>query len=297
MPPLGRKRRKGWEESETQMKHKSAYLEITITLLSMITLLVACNTAKPSTETPMEEIKENATEEYPPKAANAATAIAEKGVTAWSIVIIGDSLVAEDWSSLPDIYSEGVAEDLGIEIKINNLGTGGLTCESFLPSLKEYSFKRDPIQNADIVLVSLGGGDLLNAGEKYFKDKCDDEGGRSCLEESLKEFQACWDEFLGELTTLAPPDEKLIRIIIPGAFFQRYEDQEEKYDSYLKFQDDFYTYQIQSSEAHGITILDLYHFEEPEGFRMGDNIHVSQEGKKLIANMLRDLGYAYSKQE
>lgn len=271
------------------MKHKSALLEIVMTILTII-LLVACNTTAPSTETPIEE----PTEEFLPKAANAATAIAAQKITAWNMVIVGDSLVAEDWSSLPDIYAEGVAEDLGIEIKINNLGAGGLTCKNFLPNLKKYSFNRDPIQNADIVLVSLGGGDLLLAGEKYFQENCDGAGGSNCLEESLKEFQVCWDEFLQELTKLGTPDEKLIRIIISGAFFQTYTDQEEKYDRYLKFQDEFYAYQIQTSAAYGITILDLYHFEEPAGFRMGDNIHVSQEGKELIASMLRDLGYDYN---
>jgi lysophospholipase L1-like esterase len=272
------------------MKHKKVLF--VSGLILVINLLIACNSSQRSQQTPTTIQSTELTEDLSPKAANAATAIAESGETLWSMVLLGDSLVTVESSSLARQYVDLVQEDLGIEIEITDIGADGLNCKSFLPSLKKYSFNRDPLQEADIILISLGGGDLLLAGENYFKGECDGTEESYCLGEALTEFQSCWDEFLQELTSLADPSNTLIRLIIPGTFFEQYEEQE-KFGAYVEFQDKFYTYQIQSSESYGITILDLYHFDESEGFRMGDNIHVSHEGKAIIADMLRKLGYEY----
>jgi hypothetical protein len=249
-------------------------------VLVMIILSVACSSSQPSSGAPtIVKSTQEPVARLSPKAANAATAIAESGETSWSMVLLGDSLVTIGSSSLAEQYAELVKQDLGVEIEIKDIGADGLTCKSFLPSLLKYSFNREPLQAADIILISLGGGDLLLAGDDYFRRDCGGTMGDECLDTALAEFQVCWEEFLQEVTTLADPSDTLIRLIISGTFYEQFDDQEEKYATYLEFQDAFYTYQIQSCKTYGVTFLDLYHSEFPEGFIMGDNIHVNQEGK------------------
>ena len=223
-----------------------------------------------------------------------ATSVARDEDRIWSLVVLDDSLVAKDWSVLPELYAALLEEDLGIEIEIDNLGVGGQTCKNLLPNVKKYAYYRTPIQQADIILVSVGGGDLLLAGENYFRRDCGGIGGDECLRNAFTEFRSNWDEFLVELTSLASPTDAQIRVIIPGKFYEQYQDQSEKYEVYVDFQDQFYTYQIERCEAYGIPFLDLYHFDEPEGFRGSDHIHVSNEGKAIIADMLRDLDDEYT---
>ena len=225
-----------------------------------------------------------------------ATGVAKDEDSAWSLVVLGDSLVAEDYSILPELYAAHIEEDQGVEVEINNQGVGGQTCKNLLPNVKKYAYYRTPIQEADVILISLCGGDLLVVGDTYFRGDCGGTDGDECLREALAEFQANWDDFLTEITSLTTPADTLIRVIITGSFYDEFQDKvgTEKYETWANFQDEFYTYQMRTCEVYGISFLDLYHFDEPEGFRGLDNIHVTNEGKAIIAEMLRDLGYEHA---
>jgi len=60
-----------------------------------------------------------------------------------------------------------------------------------------------------------------------------------------------------------------------------------------------YEHMAQSCEKLDLPVLNLYHIEReqgfPEGFGTGDGVHVSDEGDAFIADLLRELGYRYSK--
>ncbi|MGD8519214.1 MAG: SGNH/GDSL hydrolase family protein, partial [Anaerolineae bacterium] len=197
-----------------------------------------------------------------PRAENAATAVAQASDTTWDMVVLGDSLVAEDYSVLPEAYAALIEEDLGVEVEIQNLAVGGESTRSLLTNVQKYPWYRDPLREAEIVLISIGGGDLPRMEKRFFGgDDCGGEDNQECLRQQLEESQAEWDALLAEITSLADPRRTLIRPIIPGAleYYARvYQDQPEDVKVYNSYTVALYEHMAQSCEEWGIPVLDLY---------------------------------------
>jgi lysophospholipase L1-like esterase len=241
-----------------------------------------------------------------PSAGNATTAIPESGDTTWDMVVLGDSLVAADYSVLPEAYADRIEEDLGVEVEIQNLAVGGETSESLLTNVRKYPWYREPIQEAEVILISAGGGDLPRMEKRFFGGESGPCGGadnQDCLRQQLEESEANWDALLDEITSLTKPGQTLIRPIIPGVleyYARLYKDQPEDVEVYNSYVVALYEHMAQSCAERGIPVLDLYALYDgpnadpslPEIAGTGDGVHVSDEGDAVIADLLRDLGYA-----
>jgi lysophospholipase L1-like esterase len=242
-----------------------------------------------------------------PSAQNAATAVAEAGDTAWDMVVLGDSLVADDYSVLPEAYAARIEEDLGVEVEIQNLAVGGETSQSLLTNVQKYPWYREPLQEAEVVLISVGGGDLPRMEKRFFGgDDCGGADNQDCLREQLEESQAEWDALLAEIVLLTKPGKTLIRPIIPGIleYYARvYKDQPEEVEAYNSYVVALYEHMARSCAERGIPVLDLYALYDgpnadpgiPEIAGTGDGVHVSDEGDAVIADLLQDLGYGFAK--
>jgi lysophospholipase L1-like esterase len=238
-----------------------------------------------------------------PRAQKAATAVAESGDTTWDMVVLGDSLLADDYSVLPEAYAAHIEEDLGVEIEIQNLAVGGETTRSLLTNVQKYPWYRDPLQEAEVILISVGGGDLPRMEKRFFGgDDCGGADNQDCLRQQLEESQANWDALLAEIASLADPRETLIRPIIPGVleYFARvYKDQPENVEAYNSYVIALYEHMARSCAEQRIPVLDLYALYDgpnadpslPEIAGTGDGVHVSNEGDAIIAELLRELGY------
>jgi lysophospholipase L1-like esterase len=220
----------------------------------------------------------------------------------WNLVVLGDSLVAKDYSVLPEAYAAYVEEDLGIEVEIQNLAVGGETTASLLANVQKYPWYREPLQEAEIVLVSVGGGDLPRMEKRFFGGECGGADNQDCLRQQLEESQTNWDALLAEIASLASPGETLIRPIIPGIleyFARAYQDQPDDVAIYNSYVVALYEYMARSCAESGIPVLDLYQLYDgphadpnlPEIAGTGDGVHVSDEGDAVIADLLRELGY------
>jgi lysophospholipase L1-like esterase len=239
-----------------------------------------------------------------PRAQNAATAIAESGDTTWDMVVLGDSLVADDYSVLPEAYAARIEEDLGVEVEIQNLAVGGETTKSLLANVQKYPWYREPLQEAEVVLISVGGGDLPGMAKRFFDGECGGADNQDCLRQQLEESQVNWDALLSEIASLAEPHETLIRPIIPGVleYYARvYKDQPEEVEVYNSYVVALYEHMARSCAERGIPVLDLYALYDgpdadpslPDLAGTGDGVHVSNEGDAVIAELLRDLGYEF----
>jgi lysophospholipase L1-like esterase len=233
---------------------------------------------------------------------NAATAIAESGDMTWDMVVLGDSLVADDYSVLPEAYAALIEEDLGVEVEIQNLAVGGESTRSLLTNVQKYPWYREPLQEAEIVLISVGGGDLPRMEKRFFGGECGGSDNQDCLRQQIEESQAEWDALLDEIASLADPRETLIRPIIPGIleYYARvYKDQQEEVEAYNSYVVALYEHMARSCAERGIPVLDLYALYDgpnadpslPEIAGTGDGVHVSKEGDAVIADLLRELGY------
>ena len=228
--------------------------------------------------------------------------VAESGDTIWNLVVLGDSLVAKDYSILPEAYAAYIEEDLGIDVEIQNLAVGGETTRSLLANVQKYPWYREPLQEAEIVLISVGGGDLPCMETRFFDGECGGADNQDCLRQQLEESQANWDALLAEIAFLTDPHETLIRPIIPGVleYYARvYKDQPEDVDAYNSYVIALYEHMAESCADSGIPVLDLYQLYDgpnadpnaPEIAGTGDGVHVSDEGDVVIAGLLRELGY------
>jgi lysophospholipase L1-like esterase len=238
-----------------------------------------------------------------PRAQNAATAVTESGDMTWDMVVLGDSLVADDYSVLPEAYAALIEEDLGVEVEIQNLAVGGESTRSLLTNMQKYPWYREPLQEAEVILISVGGGDLPRMEKRFFAgDDCGGADNQDCLRQQLEESQAEWDALLAEISSLADPRETLIRPIIPGIleYYARvYKDRPEEVEVYNSYVVALYEHMARSCAERGIPVLDLYALYDgpdadpslPELAGTGDGVHVSREGDAVIADLLRELGY------
>jgi len=239
-------------------------------------------------------------------AQNAATAVAESGDTTWDMVVLGDSLVDDDYSVLPEAYAALIEEDLGVEVEIENPAVGGESTKSLLTNVQKYPWYREPLQEAEIVLTSVGGGDLPRMEKRFFGGECGGADNQDCLRQQLEESQANWDALLAEISSLADPRETLIRPIIPGVleYYARvYQDQPEDVEVYNSYVVALYEHMARSCAEWGIPVLDLYAlYDGPDAdpslpglAGTGDGVHVADEGDAVIAGLLRGLGYEFVK--
>jgi lysophospholipase L1-like esterase len=230
------------------------------------------------------------------------TAAAERGDATWNLVVLGDSLVAKDMSVLPERYAAHLEKDLGIEVEIQNLAVGGETTGSLLANVQKYPWYREPLQGAEIILISVGGGDLPGMETRFFGGECGGADNQDCLRQQLEESQANWDALLAEIASLTSPGETLIRPIIPGLldyYARAYQDRPEDVAVYNSFVVALYEHMARSCAESGIPVLDLYQMYDgphaepdlPEIAGTGDGVHVSDEGDAVIAGLLRALGY------
>jgi len=229
-------------------------------------------------------------------------AAAESNDATWNLVVLGDSLVAEDYSVLPEAYAAYLEEDLGVDVEIQNLAVGGETTASLLANVQKYPWYREPLQEAEVILISVGGGDLPCMEDRFFGGECGGADNQDCLRQQLEESQANWDALLAEIASLASPGETIIRPIIPGIleyFAHAYQDQPQDVAAYNSYVAALYEHIARSCAESGIPALDLYQMYSgpradpnlPEIAGTGDGVHVSDEGDAVIAGLLRELGY------
>jgi lysophospholipase L1-like esterase len=245
--------------------------------------------------------------EVEPKKAQAASpepaAIAEIDDATWDLVVVGDSLVAEDYSVLPEAYAAYLEQDLDVDVEIKNLAVGGETTASLLANVRKYPWYRQPLEDAEGILISVGGGDLPCMEDRFFGGACGGADNQDCLRQQLEESQMNWDALLVEIASLASPAETLIRPIIPGIldyYARTYQDRPDDVAVYNSYVVALYEHVARSCAASGIPALDLYEMyggpradpETPEIPGTGDGVHVSDEGDAVIAGLLRELGYA-----
>jgi lysophospholipase L1-like esterase len=204
---------------------------------------------------------------------------------------------------LPEAYAARIKEDLGVEVEIQNLAVGGETTRSLLTNVQKYPWYREPLQEAEVVLISVGGGDLPRMEKRFFVgDDCGGTDNRDCLRQQLEESQANWDALLDEIAALTDPHETLIRPIIPGIleYYARvYKDQPEDVAVYNSYVVALYAHMARSCAERGIPVLDLYALYDgpnadpslPGIAETGDGVHVSDEGDSVIAELLSEMGY------
>jgi lysophospholipase L1-like esterase len=222
---------------------------------------------------------------------------------AWDMVALGDSLavgVAAGEGYVPR-YANMIATDTGHAVNIRNFGVLGWKSGDLLAALRSDAPMRDAIQHANVVVWDIGGNDLLSAHTHFLRGDCGGSDNLECFRNAVTRFRTNWDDIVAEILALRSAKTTVIRtmdVYNPfvsedrlGGNFQQLNQFLEQVDEHIHT----------SAAANGIPVADVHaafngadSTEDPEskGYLAVDHVHPNDTGHRVIAEQLRNLGYA-----
>jgi lysophospholipase L1-like esterase len=149
-----------------------------------------------------------------------------------------------------------------------------------------------------VVTLSIGGNDLLQGRGAFMRGVCG-ESGSECLRTTTDTILTNYDAILDEIQTLVGPRPAVIRAM---DVYNPYAGMDAAHLAVLKpYLDEINAYLCFSAEVRGIGCARVYEaFNGPTGdddpvqraLIAFDGIHPNDRGHGLIADLLRDVGYA-----
>jgi lysophospholipase L1-like esterase len=214
---------------------------------------------------------------------------------------LGDSIATGIWarSGYVGVYSEHLRTDVAPSVQLTNLAVNGWTTSDLLAALRSNDSYRNAVRSADVVTVSIGGNDLLLARGRFMQGACGGTANADCLRETTDRILVNWDSILDEILEIVGPRPAAIRTM---DVYNPYAGVDAARLSVLKpYLDEINAYICLSAELRGIPCARVYAaFNGPDGdgdpvqqaLIAFDGIHPSDSGHALIADLLRDVGYA-----
>jgi lysophospholipase L1-like esterase len=252
-----------------------------VVLVALSTGLAACSQETDNGESPTSGRTHQATTDEP--IAEDDTGTTSPDPPRWDYVALGDSLAAGVGArqGYVDRYAEYLRDDTGARVKLINLGVSGQTSSQLLRALRNDPSMRRALRGADIVTYNIGINDLGQARGSYDAGTCGGTRGQRCLRAAVGELEANWDEITGEILTLRPPDETIIRTAGLG-----YTPRAGRvFEPYLKSANDH----IAASAAESnLPYAEVNLGNEGLG---PDGLHPDDSGYEEIADRLSELGY------
>ena len=206
----------------------------------------------------------------------------------WDYLALGDTRTAVgDW---PARYASHLETDLGVQVEIQNWGSGSQTSDALLREIIENDSLRFAIRHAEIVTIWTGGHTAREALTKALAD---------CPVSQVYAFGRDLDRIISIILGLREPDTVIIRLL-------------EFYQPEVRVLDDLglleektrcltaYNEQIHRiGSRYNVPIAPVYQAfngldgnEDPqESGYLKNIIHFSTEGDEVIAGLLRYLGY------
>jgi len=231
------------------------------------------------------------------------------GVRGWTLLGLGDSIPGAAYcagcTSFVQLYSNRIQADTGTPVKALNLAdNSGIDSARLLSAVRGDPAVRSAVRRADVITLSIGANDSIPDDFAYLQGRCGGPDNIECYVHSLATFEHNERAILAEIRLLRGTSPTAIRVT---TYYNPLVGNEL---SVRTFGPDFALAVarplIERLDAaicrevalvHG-TCIDLYHaFNGPDGTRdagsllSGDHIHPSQEGHRLIAQLLAAAGY------
>ena len=240
-----------------------------------------------------------------------ARALAE-GLTAWNYTALGDSLATGVYVSKGYVprYQEYTQTDTGASVSLTNLGKNGWTSTDLLHAIRTNETFRTAIARADVLTWDIGGNDLRVARSSYKWRSCGGTDNQDCLRAAEATLKKNWDAIIAETLSLRTTSNTIIRTM---DIYNPFVKQDKRTDSWKKDRglSDFQAFKpyvdranahiSTTAAAHNIPYAQVYGaFNGPKGdqdpgdkgYLTFDGLHPNDTGHKVIADLLRALGYA-----
>ena len=227
----------------------------------------------------------------------------------WDYVALGDSVpygvgdVAG--RSFVGIYAHFIEEDTGASVRVHNLATGGGTAGDLLAQLRGDPKIRRALKGAEILTISIGGNDLESHLGDYASNRCGGPDNQMCFRAAVAAFKPTWAAILAEVLRLRE-DKSIIRVTndynpFPGNVRAAANLGKGINDVFTHYLRQLNQQRCSSADHVGILCADVAKAfngakTNESAFAKGligtdEFSHPSAKGHRLIAQILRGLGY------
>jgi lysophospholipase L1-like esterase len=236
----------------------------------------------------------------------------------WRYTAMGDSIataytVTAGGGYVPR-YQGYIQSDTGSGVTLYNLGQNGWTSGRLLGALRMDPVFQSAVVQSEVVMWNVGINDMMSARNSYKNRKCGGTDNQDCLRSMVATFKANWDGLVGEVLVRRTTGDTIIRtmdIYNPWVKADRAKNTTaDKSEGAVRGNDfqviKYYLDQMNahvaaSAAAHFIPCAQVHAAfngasgdEDPiaKGLIGSDGLHPTDAGHKLIADLLRGLGYA-----
>ncbi|MDO8496244.1 MAG: GDSL-type esterase/lipase family protein [bacterium] len=222
-------------------------------------------------------------------------------IASWNYRALGDSIATGFLATKGYVsrYRDYITIDIPISVKLTNSGVKGQTSGELLNKLRTNALLRKGVAGSQVVTWNTGGNDLNNAHTNYKNGNCGGTDNQDCLRTTVAQLKSNWDGIITEILSLRSPSNTIIRTM---DIYNPYVSSDTVAD-FLVFKpylDEVNSYIVSTSEASGILVAKVYLTfngvngdEDPitKGYLATDGFHPNDAGHKVIADLLRALGY------
>jgi len=222
---------------------------------------------------------------------------------------IGFGLFAPIGDGYVPTYERFIEADTGASVSAINLSIPGWTSSDLLRAIKGNLLFRVSVAASPIVTVNIGGNDLL-VGRNSYKDRtCGGADNQDCLRAGIATFSANFNAILAEVRSLRGSRNTIIRTM---DVYNPFVNEDRAQDTWPNDQgNDFQVLKpyiaavnnqiAATATARNIPYAKVYlAFNGPNGdidpgdrgLIAFDGLHPNESGHRLIAELLRGLGYS-----
>lgn len=234
----------------------------------------------------------------------------------WRYTALGDSIASgyATTAGYVPAYQNHIQTDTGVSVVLYNLGQNGATSASLLNALRTDSVFQTAVLQSEVITWNIGINDFMNARNTYKNRKCGGSDNQDCLRNAVAKFQNNWDGIISEILIrrgLTYTNIRTMDIYYPWIKADKARNTtQDKSETTVKgndfqvlkhYLDQMNGYIANTTANNLVPCAQVYHAfngvngdEDPaaKGYLARDGLHPSDAGHKLIADLLKDLGYA-----
>ena len=233
----------------------------------------------------------------------------------WRYTALGDSLATGILSFRGYVprYRDYVSADTGASVSLANLGQNGWTSTDLRNALDNNPDFLNSVTQSQVVTWDIGGNDLRAARSSYKAKTCGGSDNQDCLRGAVAQFKSNWDAIAFAVTNYRWTGNTVIRTMDIYNPYVSTDKQSNTIKDRIDGGNDFVVFKryLDEVNAHiagtqerlGVAVpyAQVYRaFNGPQGtddpkakgYIAFDGLHPSDTGHRVIADLLRQLGYA-----
>jgi hypothetical protein len=226
--------------------------------------------------------------------------------TTLTYVAFGDSTVVIPGIGMMGYYKEMLEQDLGVEINLvdRSFMSGGAPR---LISLLDKPELREELRTADVITLQIPIHKLEDPMRLYFSDpeSCGGKDHQDCLREGFDQYMRDTDEIFAKLMEVVDPKQQIVRAqdmyLVNVTACKRVGN----FEVYNRYWQDAQKHIHVTAAKYGVPVARVYDAfmgldssDNPaDKGLMSDITHASSKGAKLMAQLIRELGYSYASGE